>query len=239
MIAKLNLASQPFQNRTLPWVVAAFVSCVSILALFLIVGESRKTSAQADAAERDLQALRQQRSALQQQAAEVRESLTPEQHRMLDAAHTLVDRKRFSWSRLLADLEASLPGDVRVSRISVREVSRRGEQTRAELDLSVVGRTPLDVTRMITEMNNRGIFSVVPVTESPRTGRGESGFEWTLRVGYVQRTTSAPASSPAASIGDDTASSSSSSSNIASSPARPQRQPEVARRTRTVEALEQ
>ena len=56
----------------------------------------------------------------------------------------LVDRKRFSWSRLFADLESALPGNVRVTRISVRDVAARGEQTLAELDLTVVSKTPDD-----------------------------------------------------------------------------------------------
>ena len=32
-----------------------------------------------------------------------------------DAAHEIVDRKNFSWSRLLADLESTLSGNVRVA----------------------------------------------------------------------------------------------------------------------------
>ncbi|HEY0080956.1 MAG TPA: hypothetical protein VGB73_20295 [Pyrinomonadaceae bacterium] len=191
MIAKLNLASQPFRNRTLPWTISVVVACTSLLALVFIVAESRQTKTQADRVEVDVQALRKERATLQAQASEVRESVPPDQLRVLEAAHTLVDRKRFSWSRLLADLESALPASVRVSRINVRDVSRVGGQTRADLDLVVVGRTPFDVTKMISEMNRGGTFSVVPVSENQKTGRGESGFEWTLRVGYVQRTVAA------------------------------------------------
>jgi Tfp pilus assembly protein PilN len=188
LLARLNLASHPFRNRTLPWAITVVVACTSLVALVFIVAESRKTNAQAALVEADVAALRKQRTTLQDQAAQVRASVPPDHLRTLTAAHALVDRKRFSWSKLLADLESSLPGSVRVSRINVREVTRVGGQTRADLDLSVVGRTPLDVTQMISEMNRTGIFSAVPVSESPKTGRGESGFEWALRVGYVQRT---------------------------------------------------
>ncbi|HVF49504.1 MAG TPA: hypothetical protein VNA19_05430 [Pyrinomonadaceae bacterium] len=187
MLARLNLASHPFRNRTLPWAVAAAVACASLVALVFIVAASRETGAQAERVEADVAVLRKQRATLKEQAAQVRASVPPEQLKTLEAAHTLIERKRFSWSKLLADLESSLPKDVRVSRINVRDVARVGGQTRADLDLAVVGRTPLDVTQMISEMNRTGIFSVVPVTENPKTGRGESGFEWTLRVGYIQR----------------------------------------------------
>jgi len=188
VITKLNLASQPFRNRTLPWTVTAIVAAASIVALFFFVAESRRTTVQADKVERDLQALRQERDALETQFTQVRQSVPPDQLETLEAAHLLVDRKRFSWSKLFADLEAALPGSVRVSRISVRDVAQRGGQTRAELELTVVGRAPADVIGMITEMNRAGVFFVTPKTESPREGKSDGGIEWALGVNYVQRT---------------------------------------------------
>ena len=188
VITKLNLASNPFRNRTLPWTVALVVSCASLIAIFLIVSEGRRTGVQADRAENGLLALRREREALLAQANEVRQTVPPTQLKTLEAAHLLVDRKRFSWSRLFVDLESSLPQSVRVSRISVRQVTRRGGQTRADLDLNVVGRAPADVTGMITVMNRAGTFTVTPASETPRPGKGDGGIEWALRVSYVQRT---------------------------------------------------
>jgi Tfp pilus assembly protein PilN len=185
--AKLNLASQPFRNRALPWTAAAAVSLASLLALVLILVEYRRARAEADLAERQAAALRRERDELQQQAEAIRESIPEAERRTLEAAHALVERKEFSWAQLFSDLEAALPTGVRVGSIAVRSVSRFGELTRAELDMTVVGRQPSDVTGMINEMNRGGTFSAVPVTENHRAGRGESGSEWTLRVNYVQR----------------------------------------------------
>ncbi|HZI17818.1 MAG TPA: hypothetical protein VEY09_04410 [Pyrinomonadaceae bacterium] len=187
MIARLNLASQPFRNRTLPWAAAVAVSLVSLAALVLILAEYRRTSAEAELADRQLSTLRRERDELQAQAEAIRQSI-PEQDRLtLEAAHALVERKHFSWAQLFTDLEAALSSNVRVGSIAVREVSRFGELTRAELDLTVVGRSSPDVTGMINEMNRGGTFNAVPITENNRAGRGESGSEWTLRVSYVQR----------------------------------------------------
>ena len=187
MIAKLNLASQPFRNRTLPWSVAAAVASASLVALVFIWGAARQAGAEAERVERDVRALRLEAEALREKIEEIKRELPPDQLETLRAAHALVEHKRFSWSRLLADLESSLPRDVRVSRINVRDAARVGGQIRADLDLSVVGRAPDDVTRMISEMNRGGTFVAVPVSENPQTGRGEGGFEWALRVTYVQR----------------------------------------------------
>ncbi len=58
MISRLNLASDPFRNRTLPWTVAAVVSLVSLVALVFILSEYRAESARAAAAERQVVAMR-------------------------------------------------------------------------------------------------------------------------------------------------------------------------------------
>ena len=187
MFARLNLASQPFRNRTLPWTVAAVVSCVSLVALLFIVGAAREARAKADRVAEDVQKSRRETEAIKERAAQLVRSVPPEELRSLEAAQTLVDRKRFSWSQLFADLESAMPADVRVTRISVREVAQAGGQMRADLELAVVGRNPADVTDMIEQMRRTGVFFAVPVSENPRQGRGETGFEWSLRVNYVQR----------------------------------------------------
>jgi len=187
VIARLNLSSQPFRNRALPWAAAAAVSLASLVALALILAEYRRTSAEAELADRQAATLRRERDELQAQAEAIRENIPEQERRTLEAAHALVERKHFSWAQLFADLESSLPTNVRVGSIAVRDVSRFGELTRADLDMTVVGKSSADVTGMINEMNRGGTFNAVPITENQRAGRGESGSEWTLRVGYVQR----------------------------------------------------
>jgi Tfp pilus assembly protein PilN len=187
VITRLNLASNPFRNRTLPWTVAVVVSAVSLLALIFILAQYRDESAKAAAAETQVATMTAERDRLLKHADEIRQNIPPEQLKTLDAAHALVSRKSFSWSQLFSDLEEVLPLNVRVSRINVRDVAQFGDQTRAELDLTVVGKTPADVTDMMEKMNHAGTFSATPVTENQKSGRGETGYEWVLRVNYVQR----------------------------------------------------
>ena len=197
MISRLNLASDPFRNRALPWTVAVVVSAVSLVALVLVLGSYNKVRAEADLSEKQVQTMRDQQKALDRQAESVRQNIPDEQRQPLVAARALVSRKGFSWSQLFSDLEGFMPGSVRVARINVREVAQVGDQTRADLDLTVVGRTPTDVTGMIDEMNRSGTFSAIPVTENQKSGRGELGYEWMLRVSYVQRARRGGKSAPA------------------------------------------
>lgn len=187
MSAKLNLASQPFRNRALPWAITGVITVASLVALVFIVSLTSRTNTQAAAVESDLKGLTDQIAALKQQAAEVKDAMTPEQRNSLMAAQALVNRKRFSWSRLFADLEAALPGGIRVSRIGVRDVALRGEQTVAILELAVIEKSPGSVTAMISDMDRGGIFQAEPIAQALQKGRGESGTEWTLRVQYTPR----------------------------------------------------
>jgi len=187
MPTKLNLASKPFSNRSLPWVVTALVVTVSVLFLIVILRSARQTKAQADSIQVDINNLQTQEHALRQKAQAIRSSLTQDQLLALTAAHTLVDRKQFSWSRLFVDLEAALPGVVRVKRIAVRGVSTRGDETFAELELTVVAKTPSIITDMIAQMNRDGVFRPELRSQTLQRGRGESGAEYELAVNYKPR----------------------------------------------------
>ena len=187
MTTKLNLASRPFSNHALPWVLTALIVTVSLIALVVIIRWTAQARAQGDAVQVDINALNQQERDLKAQAVAVKNSLSQEQLQTLAAAHVLVDRKRFSWSRLFADLEAALPGSVRVTRISVRDVAARGDQTLAELDLNVVSKNPSTITDMIGDMDRVGIFQAELRAQNLQKGRGESGTEYELYVIYRPR----------------------------------------------------
>lgn len=187
MPTKLNLASKPFNNRALPWMITTVVIFVSLVSLIFIVQATRQANAQADAVQRDINNLGLQEQALRVQAEAVKNSFTSDQLQVLDSAHALVDRKRFSWSRLFVDLESALPGAVRVKSIAVRRVVSRGDETLAELDMTVIAKTPNIVTDMIAEMDRAGVFHADLRAQNLQRGRGESGAEYELAVIYRPR----------------------------------------------------
>ena len=183
----LNLASKPFSNRIVPWALTAIVLFVSLLGLIVVVRLTTEAKTEAETAQAEINGLKQQEKALLDAAEKVKTSFTPEQQQALPAAHQLVDRKIFSWSGLLADLEASLPGNVRVSRIAVRDVNTHSSQTIAQLDLAVFAKSPSTITDMIASMHQQGIFQVELRNQNLQKGRGESGTEYELSVIYRSR----------------------------------------------------
>ena len=183
----LNLASKPFNNRLLPWALTTLILFVSLIGLLVVVRLTTVTKRQADATQLEINNLRQQEQALLQNAQQVKSMLTPEQQQAVPAAHQLVDRRKFLWMRLLSDLESSLPANVRVSRIAVRDVTTQGEQMIAELDLAVFAKTPAAINDMISSMYQEGIFQPELREQNLQKGRGESGTEYTLYVVYRPR----------------------------------------------------
>jgi len=183
----LNLASRPFSNRIVPWALTVIILFVSLIGLLIVVQLTTTTRNEANFVQGQITQLKQREQALLEAAKQAQQAFTPEQQLALPAAHELVDRKSFSWSRLLADLEASMPPNVRVSRISVRDVTRAGGQTVAQLDLAVFATDPSTISKMMTDWQQDGVFLAELHNQNLQKGRGEKGTEYELAVTYRAR----------------------------------------------------
>ena len=187
MSTRLNLASKPFRNRVLPWTVTILVAISSLGALLFIAQATFRMYSNVSATQKDVNQLRSELDALLRKQKAVEIALTPDQKRELKYAHGLVDRKGFSWSRLFADLEASLPGEIRVTKIAVKGVGVQDGRPVADLDLVVSSKAASNVTDMIEDMESQGIFHAELISQNPQRGKGETGSEYDLNVHYVPR----------------------------------------------------
>src|SRR5205814_4095330 len=75
VIARLNLASDPFRNRALPWTVSVLVSAVSLAAIVFVLAQYREVSAEAAVYERQVLTMRAQRAELEKQAQEISQNI--------------------------------------------------------------------------------------------------------------------------------------------------------------------
>jgi Tfp pilus assembly protein PilN len=183
----LNLASKPFSNRILPWALTAIILSVSLIGLIFVIRLTTNARNEASGLEAEIVGLKTREHAALEAAKKLQQELSADQKQALPAAHALVDRKTFSWSKLLADLEGSLPDKVKVTRIAVRDVTRQGDQTVAQLDLAVFSQDPAVVNGMISSMHDEGIFQAEIRNQSLQKGRGEAGTEYELFVIYRTR----------------------------------------------------
>lgn len=122
---------------------------------------------------------------LKGEGEKVQQLLTPEQKSLLTAAHKLVANKKFGWSRLFADLEAILPGQVSASRIAVENVYQDGTSVKAELELGVLARDYAPVMAMIQNMNNSGLFQAELRGQDLQQNERIAYTEYTFRIIYT------------------------------------------------------
>jgi hypothetical protein len=183
----LNLASKPFSNRLLPWVLTAVILFISVVGLVVVIQLTTSINRDVASKSASVNQMKQEEQVLITKGEELKRQFSTEKQQALQAAHQLVDRKGFFWSRLFVDLEGALPDNVRVSRIAVRDITRQGDQTVADLDLAVFSKTSNNVLQMMSEMNKSGIFNAELKNQNLQKGRGEGGTEFELGVVYRPR----------------------------------------------------
>ena len=183
----LNLASRPYSNRIVPWALTAIILFVSLIGLVLVIRLTTTANKEANQVQLEINALKQREQALLEAAKSVKAAFTFDQQQALPSAHQLVDRKGFSWSGLLSDLEASLPGNVKVSRISVQDVTTEGDVTVAQLELALFAQSASTINAMIGSMHQEGVFQLELRNQNLQKGRGESGTEYEFFVIYRPR----------------------------------------------------
>lgn len=188
MITKLNLASKPFRNRTLPYVSALLLLAVAVAGAVFSFTRLGNIKAESKIVKTDTDTMQKEVTALKEEGAKVQQALTPEQQALLIASHKLVASKSFGWSRLFADLEAVLPGSVSASRISVQNIFKDGDRIKAELDFGVLSRDYQSVMALIANMNNSGVFKAELRGQNLQKTDRITFTEYNLHIIYSPRT---------------------------------------------------
>jgi Tfp pilus assembly protein PilN len=196
VINKLNLATHPFRNRTLPYLLAALLFAVAIAGTIYGFSELRNSRKLNDVVKSNVDVMQADVNALKEKGAKVQNELTPDQRALMGASHKLVANKSFGWSRLFADLEAVLPGSVSASRISVQNIFKDGDRIKAELDLSVLSRDYQSVMTLIANMNNSGIFQAELRGQDLQKTERITYTEYSLHIIYSTRIYSPEAVQP-------------------------------------------
>ncbi|CAN5372537.1 hypothetical protein BH10ACI1_BH10ACI1_18690 [soil metagenome] len=185
MITKLNLASKPCRNRTLPYLISLLLLALAVAGAVVSFTKWRDANERNDIALKDIEQIELQLKELNSKGELVQQQLTSEQKGLLIAAHKLVANKSFGWSRLLSDLETVLPGSVSASRISVANIFKDGDRIKAELEFSVLSRDYPAVMTMIDNMNGSGVFRAELRSQDLQKTDSITYTEYTLNVIYT------------------------------------------------------
>lgn len=187
MKSAVNLASNPFRNRRLFWLVILLLFIIPAYFLIKTVETTQELSNSLSNQKMIVKGLESQVKVTKPVTTNV--TISTEQNKQLVAANELIARRSFSWAQLLSDTERSLPAGVRVLRVAVnqilpneREEAFDGTLNAATLTLTVIGKTGQDVTTMINRLHDTNRFKVIPMSKKTVDGTDEIEFE--LKVEY-------------------------------------------------------
>jgi Tfp pilus assembly protein PilN len=186
VITKLNLSSNPFRNRTTPYLISLVMISIAGLAAIFFLAKMNGNRELNKTIVSNIEQMDSEVNRLKGEGEKVQQQLTPQQRELLVASHKLVANKSFGWSRLFADLESVLPGSVSASRISVENVYKDGDQVKAELDFAVLSGDYPAVMSMIDKMNNSGLFKAELRGQDRQKTERMVYTEYSLHLIYTQ-----------------------------------------------------
>lgn len=177
MRERLNLASRPFRNETLPAIAFAVAGAVLLgLTAEHAVLIRRLLPARTSALHQEVATLEAEAARLRAEGAGLRAPKPqPSSVAEWEALEDLVDRRAFRWTELFSRLEDVLPDGVRL--VSIRPEVKKGQ---VHLDVNAVVRSAEDGLEFVQILQGRSEFAeVYPL----RVGKGAEGgeFHYTMR----------------------------------------------------------
>lgn len=200
----LNLAREPYRNRSLFWLATTAGYLVAFVALIVVI--ARAADVGASTVEMRDEIGRQERTIaeLERRIEEIkgeqtRQVFMPGDRKALDDARDLMIKRSFSWTRLLNDLEGHVPVKARIDSIEVGEMTGEGESLVVEIVITGRSQSYGQMGEFIASLDRTaGRYSAEPIQIEPDTETGEFGFS--IAVQYRPGVVAAPA--PVAGEGD-------------------------------------
>jgi type IV pilus assembly protein PilN len=187
MKIKINLASQPFR-RDRPMLVASGFAAVALAGLMgLLLSLQTTQQAQVAGTQTAIAALESRLRTISAEQARIESVLRkPENAEVLERSvflNALLYRKGISWTRIFADLEKTVPHNVRV--ISIRPFVNAENQI--TLDMTVGSESPQPVIEFIRKLESPPLFGSAYLHSSLPPTQTEPLYRYRVTVNYAQK----------------------------------------------------
>lgn len=182
MRTHVNLSRRPFTNHRLLWIALIAVYFIAFwLFLWMTAEKSRVIAKQIEVTQRiegqkaaALEAIREQERRKREQQKIV---LTEQQAMQLASARQLIQRKVFSWNKMIGDIEEYVPKNTRIMSIKVEKIVNTTEDVTARVQVKALGTTPDEMTAMMSNLDKSGGLFIVGETGQEATAEsGETPF---------------------------------------------------------------
>lgn len=187
MTIPINLASQPFR-RDRPMLIASsllalvLVSLLGFLVFLILIEHKRLAATRSEIArvEAQLRALA---------AEQNRQDMTlgkPENQEVLERTvflNTLIYRKGISWTRMLADLEKTLPYNVRLISIRPQVTS----ESQVSLDMIVGAETTEPIVELLVHLESSELFGATTLSGSMPPSQTDPLYRYRISANYARK----------------------------------------------------
>jgi Tfp pilus assembly protein PilN len=181
----VNLASRPFRKDRALLVGSVAVCAVLVATLGVLISLAMADRVQYADLRGDLNRLNRRVQTLQTEQSKVDAVLRqPENAEVLERSlflNALLVRKGISWTRIFADLEATLPYNVKI--IQIRP-SVNGQVV--SLDMLLGSETPVPVIELLRALGTSKIFSHPDPKTSQSPSQSEPLYRYRISVDYAQ-----------------------------------------------------
>ena len=186
MRTHINLSRRPFTNHRLLWIVLVAAYFIAFwLFLWMTAEKGRVLAKQTELTQRIESQKQAAKDAADEQERRKREQqkivLTEQQAMQLASARRLIQRKVFSWNRMIGDIEEYVPKNTRIMSIKVAEIVNTADEVMARIEVKALGTTPDEMTAMMSNLEKSGgLFIVGETGQEAPTDTGETPFTLSL-----------------------------------------------------------
>jgi hypothetical protein len=183
----INLASQPFRRNRAMLVASCIVAALLVASLGALFTLAKADDAQLADVRKEVGQLRVQLTGFQKQQTEFDAVLRkPENAEVLERSvflNSLLNRKGISWTRILADLEKTMPANVKVLNIQPYVTGNN----HVTLNLQVGSEDGAAVIQFYKALEHSALFGGLsqPVFQPP--SQSEPLYRYRITVNYAQK----------------------------------------------------
>jgi type IV pilus assembly protein PilN len=183
----INLASQPFRRDRAMFVASVVVGLLLVASLAALVTLANADSAQSADVRREVAQLRSQIASSAKQQADFEAVIRkPENAQVLELSvflNSLLARKGISWTRILADLERTMPANVKMLNIQPYVTGRN----QVVLSLQVGSESPDPVIQFYKALESSELFGGVTPSIYQPPSQSEPLYRYRFTVNYAQK----------------------------------------------------
>jgi len=178
----VNLSSRPFTNHRIFWIVLFVIYLTGVWLFLWMAAEKNRVIARADNVKQRIEGQKKlAEDAKVEQERRKKEAqkiiITEQQTTELAAARQLIQRKVFSWNKMIGDIEGYVPKNTRIMSIKVDEIINTSEDAVARVQVKAIGTTPAELTEMMANLEKSGgLFTVREPGQEATTENGETPF---------------------------------------------------------------